>query len=76
MSGQSLETARSDNAVTDEVPSVDPKQGEDSLLLHWDQVPEWQQDNRYILTGYRRVTHSYQRAIVSLAYLHNQTGDI
>lgn len=76
MSAQSLETARCHSTGPDEAPSVEPKKSEDSLLLHWDEVPEWQQDNRYILTGYRKITHSYRKAISSLAYLHNQTGNI
>ncbi|TKX25559.1 putative ADIPOR-like receptor 4 [Elsinoe australis] len=76
MSRQRLKTPSSDSTPPEQVPLVDPKGREDSLLLHWDQVPEWQRDNRYILTGYRRATYSYRKAIGSLAYLHNQTGNI
>ncbi|KAG8624701.1 hypothetical protein KVT40_007768 [Elsinoe batatas] len=41
-----------------------------------DQVPAWQQDNPYILTGYRGANYSYRKALASLGYLHNQTGNI
>lgn len=40
----------------------------------WDELPPWMKDNPAIVSGYRRPTHSYSKAIVSLAYLHNESG--
>ena len=38
-------------------PDLPPKQDpstSNSLTLTWEQIPAWQKDNEYILTGYRR----------------------
>lgn len=40
------------------------------------QVPEWSQDNEYILTGYRTVLPKWMDVFRSLLYLHNQTFNI
>jgi adiponectin receptor len=45
-------------------------------LLHFDQLPKWYQDNPYIQTGYRPVSHSYHTCLHSLSYLHNETINI
>ncbi|KAI6081445.1 putative hemolysin-III channel protein Izh2 [Hypoxylon rubiginosum] len=42
-------------------------------LLFFHQIPTWQQDNEYILSGYRPTSGSALRSIASLLYLHNQT---
>ncbi|PNS21815.1 hypothetical protein CAC42_413 [Sphaceloma murrayae] len=57
-----------------QLPSAKADPGD--RLLEYDQLPDWQRDNRYIFTGYRRATHSYKKAAQSLAYIHNQTGNI
>ena len=46
-----------------------------SLRL-WDEIPSWQQDNEYILSGYRQATGSFKRSFESLGYLHNETVNI
>lgn len=45
-------------------------------LKQWTQIPGWQQDNEYILSGYRPQTESFIRCIKSLAYIHNETVNI
>lgn len=45
-------------------------------LMQWTQIPGWQQDNEYILSGYRPHTESFIRCIKSLAYIHNETINI
>ncbi|CAN6628204.1 ADIPOR-like receptor Izh2p [Trichomonascus vanleenenianus] len=45
-------------------------------LCHWDDLPEWQKDNHYILTGYVRETLSWRKTLHSLLYVHNETGNI
>ncbi|KAF2218861.1 hemolysin-III related-domain-containing protein [Elsinoe ampelina] len=55
---------------------MESKDNTTDRLWNWDQVPAWQQDNRYIITGYRGATYSYRKALTSLGYLHNQTGNI
>ncbi|CAL8576031.1 hypothetical protein XPA_001923 [Xanthoria parietina] len=46
------------------------------VLKQWTQIPGWQQDNEYILSGYRPQTESFIRCIKSLAYIHNETVNI
>lgn len=48
----------------------------ESLLCHWDHLPEWQRDNHYIYTGYVRETNSFRKTLHSLTYLHNETVNI
>jgi adiponectin receptor len=45
-------------------------------MLLFKQLPEWRQDNPYILRGYRPLTNSYWWCCRSLTYLHNQTLNI
>lgn len=42
----------------------------------WEEAPEWQQDNEYILTGYRPGNTSYSRCFRSLINAHNETCNI
>ncbi|KAJ9611340.1 hypothetical protein H2200_004524 [Cladophialophora chaetospira] len=54
-----------------------PKQpGHTSRLLTWDEIAEWQQDNYYIVTGYRAASWSYLKSLASLGYLHNESVNI
>ena len=45
-------------------------------LKSWDEIPSWQQDNEYILSGYRQATGSFKGCFESLAYVHNETVNI
>jgi predicted membrane channel-forming protein YqfA (hemolysin III family) len=45
-------------------------------LLNIKEVPTWQQDNKFILEGYRPLSNSYSRSLQSLLYLHNQTVNV
>ncbi|KAI5306281.1 hypothetical protein KEM56_001585 [Ascosphaera pollenicola] len=44
--------------------------------LHWNDLPLWQRDNQYILTGYRPMSNSFKGSVRSLSYLHNETVNI
>jgi adiponectin receptor len=48
----------------------------DSLVVFWDDIPSWQQDNHYILSGYRPASGSYWKSFASLGYLHNESVNI
>ncbi|KAI5287523.1 hypothetical protein KEM54_005925 [Ascosphaera aggregata] len=45
-------------------------------LIRWDDLPLWQRDNQYILTGYRPMSGSFRASFRSLSYLHNETVNI
>lgn len=49
---------------------------EDSLLLFWDDLPDWRRDNAFIVSGYRQSRASYFHAFQSLFYMHNESVNI
>ncbi|KAI0366813.1 HlyIII-domain-containing protein [Pilatotrama ljubarskyi] len=56
-----------------------PAKAEEALkkTLTWLEIPDWQKDNEYILTGYRRATASWRDCAASVfGYLHNETVNI
>ncbi|KAH9855334.1 HlyIII-domain-containing protein [Lenzites betulinus] len=57
--------------------SVKAESTSKSKTLTWVEIPAWQQDNEYILTGYRRATASWRTCAASVfGYLHNETVNI
>ncbi|KAL8732763.1 MAG: hypothetical protein Q9166_002544 [cf. Caloplaca sp. 2 TL-2023] len=46
------------------------------LLLDYDQIPTWHQDNEYIRSGYRPESKSTYLCFASWAYIHNETANI
>ncbi|CAG8344055.1 unnamed protein product [Penicillium salamii] len=46
------------------------------MPLQWDQLPSWQRDNQYILSGYRISSNSFGKSFASLKYLHNESVNI
>ncbi|PVF98860.1 HlyIII-domain-containing protein [Serendipita vermifera] len=47
------------------------------LTFSWNEIPSWQRDNEYILTGYRGELGSWKRCLKSaFTYLHNETVNI
>ena len=50
------------------------KQVESIILYAFHELPGYQQDNHYILEGYRGELNSFKRCIESLWYLHNESG--
>jgi adiponectin receptor len=52
------------------------KKIEQRLTILWNDLPEWQRDNHYILSGYRPGSNSYQKSFKSLGYLHNESVNI
>ena len=66
---QTLLTAQEAAAATDR-PSRRP------LLVTWQDIQPWQQDNHFILRGYRPFTGSYVSCFQSLFYLHNESMNV
>lgn len=46
------------------------------LLLRWNDLPSWQQDNEFILTGYRPISGSMWKSLASLQHIHNEIVNI
>ncbi|KAJ3073951.1 hypothetical protein HDU98_000253 [Podochytrium sp. JEL0797] len=55
-------------------PFKEPTSPQLHLLTETD-MPAWYQHTPFILTGYRRIGHSYAACIESLKYVHNETGN-
>ena len=45
-------------------------------LLHWNDLPSWQQDNGFILSGYRQASGSFRESLNSLQHIHNEVVNI
>lgn len=45
-------------------------------LVHWNDLPHWQQDNHHIHSGYRKASYSYPRSFSSIFYWHNESVNI
>ncbi|KAJ7512622.1 hemolysin-III related-domain-containing protein [Mycena galericulata] len=59
------------------VPPADSVVSEISRTIHWLDLPEWQKDNEYILSGYRQIQNHWRGCFASIfAYLHNETVNI
>ncbi|TDL22709.1 HlyIII-domain-containing protein [Rickenella mellea] len=54
-----------------------PSRAPHSKTIPWSQLADWQRDNEYIISGYRRVQNSWQGCFESVfGYLHNETINI
>ncbi|KAL6249507.1 hypothetical protein RBB50_003360 [Rhinocladiella similis] len=45
-------------------------------LVHWKDLPHWQQDNHHIHASYRRASYSYARSWQSIFHWHNESVNI
>ncbi|KAK5938211.1 hypothetical protein PMZ80_009800 [Knufia obscura] len=45
-------------------------------LVRFDDLPHWQQDNHYILSGYRKASYSYFNSMQSMLHWHNESINI
>jgi adiponectin receptor len=52
------------------------KKVEHKLTYLWHEIDAWQQDNHYIISGYRPASNSYLTSFHSLFYLHNESVNI
>lgn len=46
------------------------------LTVLWHEIEQWQQDNAFIISGYRPTSNSYFKSWASLGYLHNESVNI
>lgn len=50
------------------------RRGTKTRLLEYHEIPSWQQENEYILTGYRPTSASVRVSLEGLLYLNNEIG--
>lgn len=66
-----------DDSPSPQFPSSTAKAGKArKVLLSFDELPEWRQDNEYILHGYRPISGSAQVSFRSWLYTHNESVNI
>ena len=75
MSARQRKLPPSNGSVIDNAKVLEQKIKE-AILVRWDDLPSWQQDNRYILSGYRPASGSFWGSFSSLGYAHNETVNI
>lgn len=73
--GSSPASGQSHHTLLDTVKAVEHKI-ESTLLLAWDDLPDWRRDNAFITSGYRPTSNSYRRSLASLFALHNESVNI
>ncbi|KAL7923828.1 mPR-like GPCR protein [Trichoderma austrokoningii] len=72
-------TGRGDNSIISSprilssIPSADKAH---KVLLSFDELPRWHQDNEYIRHGYRPISGSARLSFRSWSYLHNESINI
>ncbi|KAK1245174.1 hypothetical protein MKX08_004803 [Trichoderma sp. CBMAI-0020] len=72
-------TERGDNSMSPSprVLSSTPSAGKGrKVLLSFDQLPRWHQDNEFILHGYRPISGSARLSFRSWSYIHNESVNI
>ena len=48
----------------------------EARTVTWPEIPEWQRDNKYILSGYRPEKADYLEVLSSLTFIHNETCNV
>ncbi|KJA23067.1 hypothetical protein HYPSUDRAFT_138248 [Hypholoma sublateritium FD-334 SS-4] len=65
------------NSDSDSKPALRANPTSTAKTVHWNELEDWQKDNEYILSGYRRIQHSWRGCFASVfSYLHNETINI
>lgn len=68
-------TPQESKGTVDDVASKVIDKMESIVLYAFHESPAYQQDNHFILSGYRGELNSFQRCFRSIWYLHNETGE-
>ncbi|KAJ6595699.1 hemolysin-III related-domain-containing protein [Mycena vulgaris] len=72
-----MSTMRKRTTFPPDVPAIVSAASHLSRTIGWLDLPEWQKDNEYIVTGYRQVQNQWKGCFNSVfAYLHNETINI
>lgn len=71
-----MSSLRNRKLASVETMSQAPSTTTEDRLYYYAELPEWQKDNHFILSGYVCETRSYAKSFLSLFYLHNETVNI
>ena len=77
---RSRHSAKSNCNITDKKIIEESKllvhKAEETILLLWNDLPEWRKDNEHIHSGFRPLYNSYWGCFRSCFNIHNETGNI
>jgi adiponectin receptor len=63
------------STTTEPMDHIQPEASK-ARTVTWQQIAEWQVDNKYILRGYRPEKADYLAVFTSLTFLHNETCNV
>lgn len=63
------------STTNDPIDHMQPK-ADNTRTVTWQDISEWQFDNKYILRGYRPEKADYLAIFTSLTFLHNETCNV
>lgn len=64
------------NVDTSSMETLNNQPKAEAQTVKWNEVPEWQIDSRYILSGDRPAKADYLGVFTSLTFLHNETCNV
>lgn len=70
-----MRNLRHRRVIEEQLPKIQSPSTE-IRTVHWDDLPDWQRDNEYILTGYVPETNSWSKTIHSMLFWHNETVNV
>lgn len=76
MSGSSIKKRHLQGVNTDNMETPTVRLTSKARTVTWHEVSEWQQDNKYIFSGYRPEKADYMEILTSLTFLHNETCNV
>ena len=53
-----------------------PRSAVNPRTVTWAEIPQWQQNNKYIFSGYRPAKADYYQILGSLTFLHNESCNV
>ena len=76
MTSELKSPSRRETVEQSKTPGRNKSQSGHYLLSRWDDLPSWQQDNEFIISGYRPVSGSFWKSLGSLKHVHNEVVNI
>ncbi|KAI1178590.1 hemolysin-III protein [Nemania sp. FL0916] len=76
MTGPGIKKRQVQGASTSPILASKTRPTNEARTVTWHEISEWQRDNKYIFSGYRREKADYLEILASLTFLHNETCNV
>lgn len=76
MSGPEIKKRHVQGVNTSTMKAPATRSSAEARTVTWREISEWQQDNEYILSGYRPEKADYLEILASLTFLDNETCNV